>query len=99
MLPLKNNFLTHIYHKGLLVYLFDIFVILEFSLITLSCFSVGASSEKIIMCDVLQSLSEQLVDIQIESNSECSKIEEILKPAEPCLHNMPLEVITYQIKF
>lgn len=49
------------------------------------------------MCDVLQSLREQLDDIENETKSEQTKANELYKAAEPCLHNMPLEVTIYII--
>lgn len=49
------------------------------------------------MCDVLQSLREQLDDIENETTSEHTKTNELFKAAQPCLHNMPLEVMIFII--
>ncbi|XP_026497954.2 F-box/WD repeat-containing protein 9-like isoform X1 [Vanessa tameamea] len=45
------------------------------------------------MCDVLQSVKEQLVDIENECISPCVKLDDMYNAAEPCLQNMPLEII------
>lgn len=44
------------------------------------------------MCDVLQSVKEQLIDIENECKIPITEPDDVYNAAEPSLQNMPLEV-------